>query len=445
MIEITVLAKTEGSLLTKRISINPDGSLCSDGSACIMSSGAAERAIFDGLDGFAACISGLRPHEAIALGALRDDLPARVRIVTKDKLNGHDAPDLIARTGNHIAYRPGQSALALVDFDTKGMPDAVKQRIEQLGGFWPALVAVLPELKSVGSVFRRSTSAGLNRTDTGERLAGSDGAHVFVLIADGADAERFLRALHARCWLHGLGWMMVGAAGQLLERSLVDRMVGAPERLVFEGAPDVQPPLAQDQALRVPEVTAGPAIDSRAVCPDLGVVDQAWLRELRAAEERRLVPASAKARTRYIEGLAERTGCSLEFARHTVERQCNGILLPGTVLAFDAADLEGVTVADVLADPARFVGATLADPVEGVEYGRCKARVMQRPDGSVWINSFAHGRCTYDLRHDAASVEAELNSAAAIERRRIAAAEGRMVRAMIRELEAEAKQLGELA
>jgi hypothetical protein len=35
-------------------------------------------------------------------------------------------------------------------------------------------------------------------------------------------------------------------------------------------------------------------------------------------------------------------------------------------------------------------------------------------------------------------------SAAAIERRRIAAAEGRMVRAMIRELEAEAKRLVEL-
>jgi hypothetical protein len=37
-----------------------------------------------------------------------------------------------------------------------------------------------------------------------------------------------------------------------------------------------------------------------------------------------------------------------------------------------------------------------------------------------------------------------LRSTAAIERRRIAAAEGRMVRAMIRELKAEAKRLVEL-
>ena len=67
---------------------------------------------------------------------------------------------------------------------------------------------------------------------------------------------------------------------------------------------------------------------------------------------------------------------------------------------------QGVTVGDVLADPDRFVGATLADPLEGVDYGRGKAKVMQRPDGTLWIRSFAHGRTTYELKHDAASIEA---------------------------------------
>jgi hypothetical protein len=32
-----------------------------------------------------------------------------------------------------------------------------------------------------------------------------------------------------------------------------------------------------------------------------------------------------------------------------------------------------------------------ADPIEGIEYGRCKAKIMLRRNGSVWINSFAHG------------------------------------------------------
>ena len=63
----------------------------------------------------------------------------------------------------------------------------------------------------------------------------------------------------------------------------------------------------------------------------------------------------------------------------------------------------------VLADPGRFVGATLADPLEGTDYGICKAKIMQRPDGTVWINSFAHGRTTYELKHDGTSVEVALN------------------------------------
>ena len=81
------------------------------------------------------------------------------------------------------------------------------------------------------------------------------------------------------------------------------------------------------------------------------------------------------------------------------------------MLPFDASELAGCTVGDVLADPDRFVGATLADPLEGVDYGRCKAKIMRRADGTLWINSFAHGRTTYELKHDAASIEAHLRAA----------------------------------
>ena len=86
-----------------------------------------------------------------------------------------------------------------------------------------------------------------------------------------------------------------------------------------------------------------------------------------------------------------------------VEAQIAGMLLPFVELPWDDPDLVGSTVADILADPARFVGATLADPLEGVAYGRTKAIVMQRPDGSLLIHSFAHGRTVYHLRHDALS------------------------------------------
>jgi hypothetical protein len=97
-----------------------------------------------------------------------------VKITTKKtltKLNGAAAPALIARTADHIFYRQGRPALVLIDVDTKGMPETVRQRIEALGGFWPALVSVLPVLGTARSVIRRSTSAGLSRTDTGADIS----------------------------------------------------------------------------------------------------------------------------------------------------------------------------------------------------------------------------------------------------------------------------------
>ncbi len=108
--------------------------------------------------------------------------------------------------------------------------------------------------------------------------------------------------------------------------------------------------------------------------------------------------------------LAARTGIEIERARQVVASQCRGVLLPDVLLPFD--DLAEVTVGDVLGDPSRFEGETLADPLEGVDYGRCKARIMMRADGTPWIHSFAHGRTTFELRYDAGAVEAAISVAA---------------------------------
>jgi hypothetical protein len=113
-------------------------------------------------------------------------------------------------------------------------------------------VSILPALIGVGHVIRRSTSAGLYRTDTGEQLPGSNNAHIYIAIRDGADGIRFLHTLHDRCWLAGYGWYMVGAGGQLLERSIIDRTVGGAEHLAFEGPPILIHPVAQDTDARKP-------------------------------------------------------------------------------------------------------------------------------------------------------------------------------------------------
>jgi hypothetical protein len=134
------------------------------------------------------------------------------------------------------------------------MPAGVAEKLATAGGFWPALVGVCPGLARSARLLRTSTSAGLWRTDTGEKFTGSGGLHVYLPVADGADIPRFLRALHDRCWLAGLGWIALSKSGAYLERSIIDVAVGTPERLVFEGEPIIEPPLAQDKEGRRPIV-----------------------------------------------------------------------------------------------------------------------------------------------------------------------------------------------
>jgi hypothetical protein len=101
----------------------------------------------------------------------------------------------------------------------------------------------------------------------------------------------------------------------------------------------------------------------------------------------------------------------VQAAAEQIARQCDGVLLPDVDLPFDDEEFAGCTVGDVLNDPDRFEGATLADPLEGIEYGTCKARVMRRADGSPWIHSFAHGRTVYELKHNISSVRAAMAAA----------------------------------
>jgi len=385
-IEIVLLRKADGPL-TKQINLGPDGEPVSDGSACRMSRGDAGRLRVD-LDAFAKLIVQMESCEAIALGALRADLPDNVAVVVKAKLAGDNGT--IARTREAIDYRPDAPAAMLIDVDRKGMPMHVEERIEELGGIDKALEFVLPELADCGRIVRNSTSAGLYRSDTGERFHQSKpGKHYILLVMDGADIERSLNRLHDRCWLAGLRWMMVGEGGQLLNRSLVDRMVFAPERLVVEGPPVLLAPIAQDPQQRIPLDIPGPPLDTHSAVRELTVVEKATLARLRAKECHRLKPEAEARRARFIEQhatrIVERTGCKPEEARKAVERLCGGTLLLGVILPFHDPELAGVTVADVLADPERYVGERLSDPLEGPSYGAGKAMIMRRGDGSLWL------------------------------------------------------------
>ena len=185
------------------------------------------------------------------------------------------------------------------------------------------------------------------------------------------------------------------------------------ERLCFEGAPVIEPPLAQDVTKRTPDVFEGEAIDTGLVVPGLTEYERHRVNEVKAASAETLGKAAVEIRTRHDRTLAElisaKSGMPITSASRLVAARHQGVLLPHLELDFDHLGI--VSVAAVLADPDRFIGETLADPLEGVDYGRCKAKVMRGDDGGLFIHSFAHGPSTYLLRHDARSAKAAIAQA----------------------------------
>jgi hypothetical protein len=418
--EITIFEKDKQGPLTKKIWLE-NGKARSDGSPCSMARGSAQRFCFSDLHQLSSRIVNMRACEALSLGALIESAPNRVAVVTAAKINGAD--NAITRTLDYLGFREAPS-LALLDFDLKGMPDGIRAKITD---YWQTIIAVAPTLANANRLARASTSAGLYRADNGERLPNCAGQHVYVAVRDGTDIGRFLKDLHARCWLAGFGWIMLGAAGQFLVRSIVDITVGSPERLVFEGPPQLQPPLLQDAEMRRPQVFDGDIIDTLLAVPPLSADERRRYDELVAAAKATMQPEADRVRALYVEArvakMVER-GVAEETARRTLEQLCGGVLLPPIVLPWDDPAIADKTVADVLAKPGEFAGKTLADPIEGTGYGRNKAKVFVRADGSVVINSLAHGISTvFRLRYD---FDAALSAVLAIAKPRDA------VRVMVR-------------
>jgi Family of unknown function (DUF5906) len=393
-VEITVFRKQHG-VLSKRISLNKEGNVKSDGSECRMAEGSARRVKLESVDALADLIEQMPSYEALALGQLRTELPENVKVILARDLNGKIPADVIARTAEYLRFEPGASAYMLLDYDLKGQPREVADKLKELGGFWKAIIKVVPELAKAARVTRKSTSAGLYHRKTNEWLGSTAGRHVYIAVKDGNDIKRALETLHDRLWLSGLGYHVVGACGQLLDRSIIDAGVFGPERLVFEGAPILVPPVAQDKQKRQPQAHDGEIIDTSVAIPPLSDDERTRLTQLKAVARERLRPEAAAARKNWAKKFATRRSLSEEEAEKIATDAVNYILQPDFELEFD--ELGQCTVREMLADPENYVGQILADPLEGVAYGRGKAKVFRQADARVMINSFAHGGIRYQL------------------------------------------------
>jgi hypothetical protein len=322
-------------------------------------------------------LNNLLPNQAVGLGVLKvlnTSMP-----LTK---NAHRNQGEIARTKEFFHHNEG-AGWGLIDVDTKDLPDSVIEKLE-CKNIVLDIFRCVPELRDTAYLVRPSSSAGITKPDGTKREA--TGYHIFFRLEYAPDLPHILKIMHERCWLAGLGYLMLSKSGSILERSPIDLAVSGAERLIFEAPPKVIPPLKR--------VRPSDWINSGKSLGNLPDVDAEEVEKLKYAARAEIKPAAAQASKQYAETQVERiqaqTKVSKTEARRIFRQRMSGKeLSDDDVLETSRGKFE--LIGDFLDRVTRAYG--MPCPIEGSEYGTTTAYFY--PDGpngpEPLIISFAHG------------------------------------------------------
>jgi len=326
---------------------------------------------------------------AMGYGQYSSDYPDSVNIVVAKQTRPSDR--YIARTREFFSFKSGPG-IFMGDHDPSSFgPILTSDELLSI------LIDIHPDIANAAIFIRGSVSAGVHKK--GGRPRPSEGYHLYIAVADAADISRYGQTLVEKLWLRGYGFIALSKRGDALIRTVIDGAVFSPERLDFVGKPVTQ---GSELAYTAPEskLIEGCLLDTSTL-PSLTLEEKSQFQALVEAAKAKIrekadqLKNAWKAKT--VAKLVER-GASEKEAKKTVDKICSGNgqnLCDEFPLEFTSAGT--VTVKQVLANPNDYDEQTLADPVEGPEYGRLTAKFYWN-DGSPIINSMAHGGCVYFLK-----------------------------------------------
>jgi hypothetical protein len=402
-ISFSLFQKKTG-ILTKRVKL-VDGKLVKDASECKMSTGGVAT-IDISPEKFPQFLQAMTPNRAIAHGICGHK---NALIVSKAKENGAKSKTglpVIARSKKHFRY-PEAPGLMMFDHDRardnaiaeeeKALQECSPERlIEIVSGFFP-------EIGHAAHVSACSTSSCIYNKETGEELRGKGaGFHLYLFPRNASDVPRFLDVLGKRLFLAGYGRMEISRAGTLLPRTLVDLLVGSPERLDFVAGAVCDKGLEQRRP--APEWHAGELLDTEKLLDPTAeekVEHQETVSRLQALAQ----PALETVKAAYVEQeaakLASGSGgkISLEQARATVKARQNHVLADADLLHFEHRK-EPVSVAHVLDNGLEFNDKSCADPLEPEYNGgsRSTAKFYWNNGEGPVVLSYAHGGMKYTFK-----------------------------------------------
>lgn len=397
--ELTLYTAHNPTRLSKRFELDGNGDLVKEPGGMLYE-GEAQKVRLSGLNDFAQLLTDLTPANALSYGINGHD---HARVVPKDRLAAAAEGPLpvIARTREHMAWAEGAGIL-LGDYDPPDDGEGLSS--EQLLSL---LYSICPGLSAAPHLTRPSASSCIVNLDTVELLRGIRGQRIYVLIKDASDLPRAGQVLFDRLWLAGEGWIKISESGALLLRCSLDASVFQPERLDFAGGAECVPPLAQK--LPAPQVfnPNAAALDTLTSLPDLTQSEQDQVLKLQTRAKLDCAVKAAAVRARWAEGrlkelVKNHPKVSKARLREVLKQAAEGGVL-GPEFVLYTPDMQQITVAELLADPERWNGQYLRDPLEP-EYGSSTAWVNLQD--APYIYSHAHGLgARYTLSMARAAIE----------------------------------------
>jgi hypothetical protein len=351
-----------------------------------VSDGDFEDLAVQGLEGLAELFDSTKSNVAYTLGVC--GLKGRQKLTTGKKLKANQGWDAIARCKDSIGWPEGPKLLML---DVDPEPGTKARTAQEL---WELMTRVIPELKDVGYVVTESTSSQIFNKETGERLRGPGGFHMFLVVT--GDVETFSETLKALFWAEGRGFFKLGnpnkktKVSSLLERFPVDMAVFSPERLVYEAGALLGPGLVQRRSKA--QVFPGGTFDLDLIVAspeqtELAKVNRDKARKVKKAEQLEFTTAAVQEETGFSNKAKAKKEAQKRIAMNDAGKLYHDhpiYLMDGTmVLAGDMAEEHDQM--------------TCKDPEDPDYHGGAQKGKIYWNDGEPTIHSQAHGGKTYTV------------------------------------------------
>jgi hypothetical protein len=390
--------------LTKTLSLDNSGQLVKK-SGADMVRGQCEHMQALGLDELAVVLEALTPDQAVSWGIPNDSAHGTVLgIVTQEAHRTAPEPGTIPRDREHLSYPSGPGVLML---DHDGGNDGEALTLDELRA---RLIEVCPALEHAPMLCRPSASAGIVAPD-GRELTGQHKHRIYIPATRATDIPEAGARLITLLWAAArdapgrYAWGVVGQAGQVLLRGLLDAQVWQPERLDFAAAPVLADGLhrAGAAARRYGDPLTLFDLNEIRVDPSQEKAAQ----EAQQSARKALAPQARAMREQWAAAkapaLAQRRGIPAEKARAILMRAAGEHVLMGDFELLTQAGAR-VSVGEVLDCADRWHNTRFADPLDPDEDLRV-AWVNLKSGGRPYLGTHRHGGMRFELRRQSARVQ----------------------------------------